>query len=292
LPTFSTRNVRPLVAGVLIALAALAAAPAAMAGTTKSTNWAGYAIHRPGVSFRDVSANWVQPGVSCVNGQPSYSAVWVGLGGYDPTSGALEQTGTEVDCNAAGGVRSTAWYELVPAPSKAISLPVAPGDAMRATVTVSGHQVVFDLANLTQHRRFHKTLYAPAIDVSSAEWIVEAPSACVGQFACQALPLANFGSVTFGSAGAASTTGTAGTIADSRWGRTKIRLTPGGQRFISTADTSSVVGTAAPSTLRGRGSAFDVTYAPASVGAGRSFTPRRSPLRAGYLKHRLLVRTS
>jgi hypothetical protein len=157
---------------------------------------------------------------------------------------------------------------------------------MHATVTVTGHQVVFDLANLTQHRHFHKSLYAPAIDVSSAEWIVEAPSACLGQFACQALPLANFGTVTFGSADAASTSGPAGTIVDGRWGRTKIRLTPGGQRFIATANTGDLAaGTAAPSSLRSRGSTFNVTYAAAPVRPGRSFSSRQASLRAGYLKH-------
>jgi hypothetical protein len=286
LPPSTKRNRRTWFAGALVAVAALAAAPAAMAGATKSTNWAGYAIHRPGVSFREVSADWIQPGATCVAGQPSYSAVWVGLGGYDPTSGALEQTGTEVDCTAAGGMASSAWYELVPAPSKAISLPVAPGDAMQATVTVTGHRVVIDLVNLTQHRRFHKSLDATAVDVSSAEWIVEAPSSCLGQFACQALPLANFGSVTFGSAGAASTSGPAGTIADGRWSRTKIRLTPGGQRFITTGNTGDLAaGTAAPSALRSRGSVFDVSYAAVPVRARRSFTPRQAPLRAGYLKH-------
>jgi hypothetical protein len=285
-PTFSTRNVRAFVAGALIAVAALAAAPAAMANATKSTNWAGYAVHRPGVSFRQVSASWIQPSVTCVGGQQSYSAVWVGLGGYDPVSGALEQAGTEVDCNAAGGVTSSMWYELVPAPSKSISLPVAPGDEIHATVTVTGHRVVFDLTNLTQYRHFHKSLYAPAIDVSSAEWIVEAPSACLSQFACQALPLANFGTVTFGSVGAASTSGPAGTIVDSRWGRTKIRLTPGGQRFIATANTGDLAaGTAAPSSLRSRGGAFDVTYAAVPVQSGRSFRSRQSLLRASYLKH-------
>ena len=157
-------------------------------------------MHRPGVSFRQVSGTWTQPNATCVPGQSTYSAVWVGIGGYKPTSNALEQIGTEVDCNAAGNAVSSAWYELVPAPSRTISLAVHPGDVMHATVTVVGHQVTLELENLTRHRSFDKKLHAPSIDVSSAEWIVEAPSECVSQFACQALPLADFGSVTFDSA--------------------------------------------------------------------------------------------
>ncbi len=162
-------------------------------------------MHRPGVSFRTVTGTWTQPAAACVAGQSSYSAVWVGIGGFKPTSDALEQIGTEVDCKAGGNAVSSAWYELVPAPSKTISFTVQPGDVVHATVTVVGHQATLVLQNLTRDRTFRKTVFAPSIDVSSAEWIVEAPSECINQFACQALPLANFGSVAFESATATST---------------------------------------------------------------------------------------
>src|SRR5438874_1315188 len=74
--------------GLLVMAAGLTAAPAALAKAAQSTNWAGYAVHRDGVSFRRVSANWTQPNASCAGGQPSYSSAWVGLGGYSPTSDA------------------------------------------------------------------------------------------------------------------------------------------------------------------------------------------------------------
>ena len=255
-----------------------------MANAAKSTNWAGYAIHRFGVSFHQVSASWTQPTATCVSGQPTYSAVWVGLGGYKPTSDALEQIGTELDCGAAGRVISSAWYELVPAPSKPISFDVRPGDALHASVTVTGHQVVLELENLTQHHVFRRTLHAPSIDVSSAEWIVEAPSECMSQFACQALPLADFGSVSFDSATAVTTGGATGSIAGSAWARTRIRLTPGGQRFIVARGTSDAAGTAVPSALSGGGSTFDVTYAaaPAQPVGGFAHDAR---VRAGYIEH-------
>ncbi len=272
-------------AGALILATTLVGAPAATASVTKSTNWAGYAIHRSGVSFRRVSAGWTQPNATCAAGRPSYFAAWVGLGGYKTTSNALEQIGTEVDCDVHGKVVSSAWYELVPAPSRTISLAVRPGDAMHAEVSVTGHRVVLELENLTQHRSFRKTLYAPAIDISSAEWIVEAPSSCINSFTCQALPLADFGSVTFASAAAASSTGRTGTITDARWGRTKIRLTAGAQRFSVAQNTNDVAGTAAPSPLRRSGSVFDVTYATATVQPAPSSARRHSRLRAAYLRH-------
>jgi hypothetical protein len=207
------------------------------------------------------------------------------LGGFNPVSNALEQVGTEVDCTASGRVLSNAWYELVPAPSKPISFAVAPGDVMHASVTVVGHRVVVELDNLTRHHRFRRSLIASTVDVSSADWIVEAPSECLSQFSCQALPLADFGTVTFSSASATSTTGLTGPIEDSHWNRTKIKLTPAGQRFIVSRTSTDTAGTAAPSSLRSGGGEFDVTYSTASGSPGQSFTRRQSRLAAAYVQH-------
>ena len=35
-------------------------------------------------------------------GRESYSAVWVGLGGYSENASALEQIGTDADCSRSG----------------------------------------------------------------------------------------------------------------------------------------------------------------------------------------------
>ncbi len=283
--TIKNMQVWGWLSAALVSTAALICAPAAMAHTTNSSNWAGYAVHRPGVSFRVVSATWTQPTATCVPGQPSFSAVWVGLGGYKVTADALEQVGTEVDCNATGQVVSSAWYEAVPAPSKTVSLAVAPGDVVHASVTVSGHTVVVDLDDLTRHHSFHKTLNSAQIDVSSAEWIVEAPSECVSASACQALPLADFGSVTFHSATALSTRGGAGSIVDRNWSRTKIKLTPGDPRFVVYHRPTITAGAAAPSSLQSDGTQFEVTYSAVSIGAPQSDSVRRPAARASYLRH-------
>jgi len=71
---------------VLLAFALSAAsAPAALADSTQSSNWAGYAIHRSGVSFTKVIGAWRQPSATCTAGSPAYSSAWVGLGGYSET---------------------------------------------------------------------------------------------------------------------------------------------------------------------------------------------------------------
>jgi hypothetical protein len=260
---------------------AAALAPAALADTSQSSNWAGYAVH--GTSFTRVLGQWRQPRATCVPRTPTYSAIWVGIGGYSVNSNALEQIGTELDCRASGSTASSAWYELVPAPSQTIRFDVLPGDLVSAAVTVTGRTVVLSISNLTKHRTFSKTLHGN-VDVTSAEWIVEAPSDCFIDGSCQTLPLANFGSTTFRLARAVSSIGRSGSIADPSWATTKINLTPNGRRFASLGSGSNQIGTAIASALAASGNAFSVTYRGLTAGATPSVSRRHTP-RAGRLIH-------
>ena len=192
---------RPALVAALAAVLALTvpAGAGASSWATTSTNWAGYAASRPGVGFRHVSGTWVAPAAHCGSGTRRYSAAWLGLGGLHTTSRALEQVGTEADCAGGKGYYS-AWYELVPAAPVRLALTVRPGDTMSAAVTVSGHLVKLFIADRTQGTSFSKQLRVDQVDVSSAEWIVEAPSACVDNGGCRALPLADFGTTSFANA--------------------------------------------------------------------------------------------
>jgi len=69
---------------------------------------------------------------------------------------------------------------------------VNPGDLMRAKVKVSGARVTVSLSDLTTGRSFHRTITDRYADISSAEWIAEAPSECLSVAQCQVLPLADF----------------------------------------------------------------------------------------------------
>jgi Peptidase A4 family len=272
---------RPSIVIALIAATCAVTAPAALADSTNSSNWAGYAVHRPGVSFRTVSATWRQPDAKCTPGAQTYSAFWVGLGGFSLNAPALEQTGTEVDCSISGKVVSTAWYELVPAASTPIRLAVRPGDLMRARVTVTGRQVVIGLDDLTRHTSFKKTLNANVIDISSAEWIAEAPSQCVSLDSCQTLPLADFAPTKFDSATVRTSTGHLGSISDRSWGWTKIKLTPGGRRFAAYNGSGPAAGAASPSSLLPGGRSFSVSWALASAQGDPFNQDRRAALHAG-----------
>lgn len=263
--TFSLLALALALTGVLAALAP-AGAQAAAAATT-SSNWAGYAVTRPGGSFRKVTGNWTVPTVACTAGQPTYSASWVGLGGYDTSSQALEQTGTESDCTASGTAHYSAWYELVPDTSHSVSLGVRPGDAMTATVTVTGTTVRLRLIDRTRGTSITKVLHAKVVDTKSAEWIVESPAVCasttVSDQSCSSTALADFGTTGFTAARAITTGGHTGTISDAAFKATSITLSPvGRRRFAGTeAASGTAAGQANPGPLSATGGGFSVTYA-------------------------------
>jgi Peptidase A4 family len=271
-PAGSRRPVRrgilaAAVAALSVAAAAPAAAPAAVRRST-SSNWAGYAVSRAGTSFKRVSATWVQPAVTCAAPARSSSAYWVGLGGYHTGSQALEQVGTEADCDATGAVHYSSWYELVPASSVRTPVTIHAGDEMFASVTVTGHAVRVALSDRTTSATYTRTLRPSRIDTTSAEWIAEAPSVCFGAGACFVEPLASFGSMTFASARATSTSGHTGPISDGAWAATAIDLAADqgrppffpGHRFA--AAEGRVQATAQP--LAASGDSFAVTTAAAA----------------------------
>jgi hypothetical protein len=272
---------------VLLAVLALAAgfsaagaaggAAGAQAATLHATssNWAGYSARRTGVTFRRVSGRWTVPAVDCSSGARTFSANWLGLGGYSATSPALEQLGTEADCSANGRATYSAWFEVVPAAGTSAPLTIQPGDVIAASVTVTGRRVTMTMANTTRGTRATRTLTAATVDVSSAEWIVEAPSLCGGSTAsdasCRQAALANFGSTGFTAARATTTRGHEGSIRDAAWNAVAISLSqgplergpgllPGADGPGRAAETGETAVEATPGGLGAGGDGFTVTY--------------------------------
>jgi hypothetical protein len=265
---YSCQHMRPSLRTIapFLAAALMTALPAAAhADTTTSSNWSGYAVHRSGVSFRHVTGTWTVPSADCASASPGYSAAWVGLGGYAVTSPALEQIGTETDCTAQGRVKADAWFELVPSPSHSLSLTVHPGDLVTASVTVAGDRVTVTLNDRTRKRTATKTSTDHTLDVSSAEWIVEAPSECVSTTACATLPLADFGTVGFGGASAQDAHGQTGPIDSRHWQHTEITLASSPARaFVSDGSTRQAI----PSALSASGHAFTVGFSETAAQPG------------------------
>lgn len=263
-------------------------APAAGATTARATvatssNWSGYAVHAPGVSFTRARGTWTLPRDRCSPGSSTYSATWVGIGGYALDARALEQIGTETDCTRSGRRITSAWYEIVPAPTRRLSLAVRAGDTMTATVTVIGRHVTLTLRDVTRGRSATKTLTPRVTDVSSAEWIVEAPEQCESATDCHTLPLADFGTVRFRDAQAWDAAGAEGSISSRDWVRTKITLTQAGSvRFVSGHQGA---GEAVPGALDSSGAGFRVAYTESAGGPSASVA--RMGVRAGAVAGRV-----
>lgn len=220
------------------------------AGTQTSTNWAGYAVthRRP---FRSVTGRWVQPAANCASGGRTFSAFWVGLGGFAPGSFAVEQTGTLANCH--GGVPAyRAWYELYPRPPVYLQLAVRPGDTLSATVSVNRTMVLIRLKNVTTGKLFTRMLRMARPDLGSAEWVAEAPTGC-DFFGCSTLPLTNFGVVSF-SHGSATIKGHKGPIGDPTWAATPIELR-GDEKNAATAGVDAI-----PGALGADSASFAVTW--------------------------------
>ncbi|HEY1834006.1 MAG TPA: G1 family glutamic endopeptidase, partial [Solirubrobacteraceae bacterium] len=146
----------------------------------------------------------------------------IGLGGYRAHAKALEQIGTDADCTRAGQASYSSWLELVPAGPVALRIAVHPGDRMSATLSVAGHQVTLRLRDASTGQHLVKRLRMKRVDVSSAEWIVEAPSRCEAK--CQTLALTDFGSASFTGAAAKTRDGHTGSLGDAAWSTTRLIL--------------------------------------------------------------------
>jgi uncharacterized membrane protein YgcG len=262
------------VAAIAILAASVTAALASEIPPQNSTNWAGYvatsAHSTRGLAkrFTSVSGTWVEPSATCTASQRTFSAFWVGLGGYYANSRALEQIGSEADCSSDGETFYYAWYELVPAGAVNIRMEINPGDTIHATVNVAGEHVTVTLADLTSGApRFvkHLLMKSPRPDTSAAEWIAEAPSNCNSRNDCTLLPLTDFGSVSFTSASARSVGIYGhhhGPIDDPAWMWGAISLQPLDQNGQPTSVGSA---SATPAALSG-GNAFAVSYSSGASG--------------------------
>lgn len=192
----------PLLAAVLGIGGAMGAAQARQLGDrapyTVTRAWAGFVARTGEQPFTAVRATWTIPRIVC-NRPSSSVAFWVGLGGATSRSRALEQIGTAVDCSDRALASYSAWYEAYPDAPVDTAVAVRPGDTVTAAVRVAGNVVAVSLVNESTGASFAKQLTMPRPETDSAEWIVEAPTSCLGP-ACAPLPLAHFGRVTFGSA--------------------------------------------------------------------------------------------
>jgi hypothetical protein len=154
----------------------------------ESRNWAGYTA--TGGNFSEVSATWSVPQFS-PDSPAGADAIWVGIGGVHGTD--LIQAGTQETVSGRGTTEYQAWVETLPQASRPVPLAINAADSVSVSLQeqASGDWLVAFVNNTTG--RSYQLTIAYASSRSSAEWIVEAPSAQRGRV----LPLDNFGSVSF-----------------------------------------------------------------------------------------------
>jgi hypothetical protein len=158
----------------------------------ESRNWAGYTA--TGGTFTEVNATWSVPQFA-PDSPAGADAIWVGIGGVRGTD--LIQAGTQETVSGRGSTDYSAWVETLPQASQPVPLPINAGDS----VTVSLQEQASDdwlvaFVNNTTGKSYQLNI-AYVSSRSSAEWVVEAPSARRGRV----LPLDAFGSVSFTNAG-------------------------------------------------------------------------------------------
>jgi hypothetical protein len=260
--------------GTLATVNAARAVAAVPASTSTSSNWAGYAVTSTGTTYTSATATWVEPTVTCTGSDlGSSSSFWVGLGGYNVGSKSLEQVGTDADCSDLGTPTYYAWYELVPSSSVDLSIKVEPGNTITVSVNALDNGTVMELQLINRSRGVRVTKKIPFAtpDLSSAEWIAEAPSMCNGAD-CRAQPLADFSSVTFTNI-AAIGNAVGGTISYPAWTAQPIQLVPGqgfrgfdGQgRYGGSSDSSA--GANPGSLLSATGNSFQVGWVANAAGS-------------------------
>ena len=255
----------------VVSLSALAASTPRTAGvrgrsirsvpTQQTPNWAGYVVTANTTAFTSVTATWRQPAVACTSADPGAAvSFWVGLGGSNPGVPTLEQTGTASDCSASGSSSYHAWYEIVPGSPVSAGVKIAPGNTITASVNIvaNGTAAIFQIKNRTTKSSFttQVALTSPP-DLSSADWIVEAPTECA-QAVCLAVPLQWFTPISF-SRIAALGNGIGGTLTHLAWIPDRLELVPSTVLASSPSNAGAGAGAVTTGSTPGGGS-FQVLW--------------------------------
>ena len=207
----------------------------------------------------------MEPAASCFARSTASSAAsfWVGLGGNGPRATKVEQIGTDSDCDPDGRPDYYAWFELWPASVVILDrFDVEPGDKLAGTVSVDGTSVRVILQDITTGALYTNTVTMHAPDLSSAEWIAEAPAATVHHHD-QVVPLTDFGSIRFTNASATSTGGHTGPISDRAWHWQAIDFKSdrgSGRNPVTSFLDRAAAAHGYPSVLSHHGSAFSLTW--------------------------------
>lgn len=202
--------------------------------TFTSRNWDGYVSYAGSAGateFNAVHGTWVQPTVSCPKPN-AWTVFWVGLDGWFDNT--VEQGGSSAQC-VNGVPQYTTWWEMFPTNAIQTVFTISPGDTIDATVTFSAttRRYTITVRDVTSGRSFTQTPTCASnltCARSSADWIAED----VGMFGGSGFfPLANYGTMRFGSSTATAVGGHRGPISDPSWQNSPVLEQSGGVTYAT-----------------------------------------------------------
>ncbi len=233
-------------------------------GNLQSSNWGGYVVASNQTALNDYNSAYAKPVVTQVNAswivqtagsshKATYSAQWVGIGGFFSGDNSLIQTGTSSDYSH--GASYSAWYELLPASETPISMTVKPGDKMYASISLvpnTTDEWNITLKDISENETFSRIVTYNSSKLSG-EYIDERPELCTST-SCSLSTLSNFGTAYYGDGYTGSQYTNYATVngIDSAIG--KLPYT----NITMVSSTGSVL--AAPSSLAYNGTSFTMTY--------------------------------
>jgi hypothetical protein len=145
--------------------------------TVESSNWSGY-IASAG-PYTEVEGTFTVPELTSYV-PDSIFAEWVGIDGFPNGNNSLIQAGFLEAWQDSNTIVGGAWWEILPAPATFIpshTMSVNPGDQVSVAISqVSGSEWSIVLYDQTNEQSF-STEQSYDGPESSAEWIVEAPTA-------------------------------------------------------------------------------------------------------------------
>lgn len=123
-------------------------------------------------AYQKVMGRWTVPPAHCSSGENSDASVWVGMSSDASDQSLLAQLGTATDCDA-GSPLYYLWWEMFPAPSVGLDMPLKAGDTVTATVTFQNDMFQLGIDVPSEGVHFSTTHAGKVSDTSVAECIVE-----------------------------------------------------------------------------------------------------------------------
>jgi hypothetical protein len=173
-----------------------------------------------------VRATFFVPYLNCALTPGTFSADWVGFGGFVGTSVSVQQDGIEADCTATGRASYFAWFQMYPRGRGRSKIRIKGGDSVTASVFYDAAHRTFVLAVTDNTTGGHFSVrracpHGVTCPARSAEIISSTPTKGTGAHLV-VKPLADYGAVSFTDVAVTNLAGMRGGLRSPHWTATRI----------------------------------------------------------------------